>query len=88
MGDELKRRVYGTDHDDPDPGPKPDHAYQELVGGPLDGLLVDVTGWSSEDLAEGAALITELGRFGPGGRAVYEPRLGDRRMWDWQGDVP
>ncbi|MFE9222758.1 hypothetical protein ACFYN3_41600 [Streptomyces lavendulae] len=26
------RRVYGTDRDDPEPGPKPGHAYVELVG--------------------------------------------------------
>lgn len=49
-----QRRVYGADHDDPDPGPKAGHEYRELVGGPLDGLLVDVTGWSDAALREGA----------------------------------
>lgn len=39
-----QRRVYGADHDDPDPGPQPGHEYVELVGGPLDGLFLDVTG--------------------------------------------
>ncbi len=56
-----QRRVYGADHDDPDPGPKAGHEYRELVGGPLDGLLVDVTGWSDAALREGARLITEIG---------------------------
>ncbi|MGW2108010.1 hypothetical protein [Streptomyces sp. NPDC001948] len=32
----LRRRVYGADHDHP--GPRPDRAYAELVGGPLDSL--------------------------------------------------
>lgn len=86
--DGMMRRVYGADHDDPDPGPRPGHAYVELVGGPLDGLLVDVTGWSEEDRAEGAALITELGQFGAGGRAVYGPGPVDGTRWFWEGDSP
>ncbi|KOU08579.1 hypothetical protein ADK86_03790 [Streptomyces sp. NRRL F-5755] len=36
----LRGRVYGTDFDDPHPGPRPGRTYAELVGGPLDGLLV------------------------------------------------
>ncbi|MFD8025745.1 hypothetical protein ACFV6G_35695 [Streptomyces lavendulae] len=36
----VGRRVYGAERDEPDPGPKPGHAYVELVGGPLDGLLL------------------------------------------------
>lgn len=87
--DELMRgRVYGADHDDPDPGPQAGHVYRELVGGPLDGLLVDVTGWTERELDDGAALITEIGAYGPGGRALYEPRPSDPRRWDWGGDVP
>ncbi|REK88888.1 hypothetical protein DY245_18620 [Streptomyces inhibens] len=87
--DELMRgRVYGADHDDPDPGPQPGHTYRELVGGPLDGLLLDVTGWSAADLEEGAALLTELGAYGPGGCALYGPRPADPRRWDWHGDIP
>jgi hypothetical protein len=86
--DELMRgRVYGADHEDPDPGPKPGHVYRELVAGPLDGLLLDVTGWSTAELAGGAALSTEIGAFGPGGRATYRPRAGDPRCWDWTGDI-
>ncbi|WP_411292875.1 hypothetical protein [Streptomyces sp. CBMA123] len=49
-------------------------ADRELVGGPPDGLLLDVTGWDTEQLADGAALITEIGRYGADGRAHYEPR--------------
>ncbi|MEU1423992.1 hypothetical protein ACIF6L_36880 [Kitasatospora sp. NPDC086009] len=90
MDDEalLRGRVYGADHDDPDPGPRPGHEYRELVGGPLDGLLLDVTGWDAERLDYGAALATELGAFGAGGRAHYRQRPSDRRRWDWQGDSP
>ena len=84
----MRGRVYGADHDDPDPGPQPGHLYVDLVAGPLDGLLLDVTGWTVAELGEGAALITEIGRYGAGGRALYGPRPGDPRRWDWQGDTP
>ncbi|MER8185029.1 hypothetical protein [Kitasatospora sp. NPDC094015] len=89
MDDALMRgRVYGADHEDPDPGPKPGRSYRELVAGPLDGLLLDVTGWHGDRLALGAALPTEIGAHGPGGRAHYAPRPGDPRRWDWAGDTP
>ncbi|MFH8753738.1 hypothetical protein ACH4GK_41505 [Streptomyces rimosus] len=84
----LRGRVYGTDFDDPHPGPRPGRTYAELVGGPLDGLLLDITGWTPQDIATGAALMTEIGQFGAGGRALYEPRPGDAGWWDWRGDVP
>lgn len=87
MDEELLRgRVYGTDHDDPQPGPRTGHVYRELVAGPLDGLLLDVTGWSAEQLADGAALLTEIGAYGAGGRALYGPRPQDPLRWDWEGD--
>ncbi|MEE1751575.1 hypothetical protein [Streptomyces sp. SP18CS02] len=87
--DELTgRRVYGADHDDPDPGPRPGRAYRELVAGPLDGLLLDVTGWDDHRLREVAALPTEIGSHGPGGHALYGARPGDSRRWDWHGDTP
>ncbi|MFC0602437.1 hypothetical protein [Streptomyces palmae] len=79
------RRVYGADHEDP--GPRPGREYRELVAGPLDGLLLDVTGWSEQRLGEGAALPTEIAAHGPGGRALYSPRPGDPRRWDWRGDT-
>ena len=84
----MRRRVYGADHDDPDPGPRPGHVYVELVGGPLDGLLLDVTGWPGERLVAGAALGTELGKFGAGGHAVYGPVGADPERWAWEADSP
>lgn len=70
--DELLRgRVYGTDHDDP--GPRPGHVYRELVAGPLDGLLLDVTGWTDEQLADGAALLTEIGSYGAAAAPTTAP---------------
>ncbi|GGX70288.1 hypothetical protein GCM10010515_42500 [Streptomyces fructofermentans] len=61
----------------------------QLVGGPLDGLLLGVTGWTEAEIAEGAALVTELGRFGAGGRALYEPEQGgDRSRFHWSSDTP
>ncbi|MEU5716173.1 hypothetical protein AB0G71_10355 [Streptomyces sp. NPDC020403] len=84
----MRKRVYGGDHDDPDPGPRPGRSYVELVGGPLDGLLLDVTGRTAEQLRQGVSLPTELGRYGAGGRALYEPRVDDPRLFDWDGDSP
>ncbi|MFD3532804.1 hypothetical protein [Streptomyces sp. NPDC058664] len=83
----LRGRVYGQDHDDPRPGPRPGRVYAELVGGPLDGLLLDVTGWTAGERAAGAVLETELGRYAAG-RSLYEPRPGDPRRFDWSGDAP
>lgn len=68
------------------PGPQVGHVYRELVGGPLDGLLVDVTNWSAEELADGVALLTELGVYGAGGRSHYGPRPADPLRWDWESD--
>lgn len=50
-GDEqlLDGRVYGAVHDDPHHGPLPHRTYAELVGGPLDGLLLDIHGWRAEE---------------------------------------
>ncbi|KAB1984232.1 hypothetical protein [Streptomyces triticiradicis] len=80
-GDEqlLNRRVYGVDHEAPNPGPLPHRAYAALVGGPLDGLLLDIHGWRTEEVDDGVALPTELGRW-PGGRALYDPRPGESRI--------
>ncbi|MFC8583721.1 hypothetical protein ACFUGD_04005 [Streptomyces sp. NPDC057217] len=70
----LRGQVYGHDHDDPGPGPG--RTCAELVGGPLDGLLLDIHGWRAEEVDDGVALITELGRW-PGGRALYDPHPGE-----------
>ncbi|MEU8953546.1 hypothetical protein AB0C93_04500 [Streptomyces sp. NPDC048518] len=82
----LRGRVYGQDHERP--GPRPGQRYAELVGGPLDGLLLDITGWTPEEIDTGVALPTELGRFGAGGRATYGPRPRDPGRFDWSGDSP
>ncbi|MER6738309.1 hypothetical protein [Streptomyces puniciscabiei] len=82
----LRRRVYGPDYDHP--GPRPDRRYAELVGGPLDGLLLDITGWTQTEVDTGVSLQTELGQFGPDGRMLYDPRPGDPTRWDWGGDCP
>ncbi|WP_406415200.1 hypothetical protein OH809_43675 [Streptomyces sp. NBC_00873] len=76
----LRRRVYGANHDHP--GPRPNRRYAELVGGPLDGLLLELTGWTQEEVDTGVALSTELGQFGAGGRAIYDPRPGDAARFD------
>ncbi|MFH8728846.1 hypothetical protein [Streptomyces termitum] len=83
----LRGRVYGQDHDDPHPGPRPGRTYAELVGGPLDGLLLDVTDWTAEERRAGAVLETELSRYGFGGKTVYVPRGGDPARFDWTGDT-
>ncbi|GGS13014.1 MULTISPECIES: hypothetical protein [Streptomyces] len=79
-GDEqlLNRRVYSAEHDAPHPGPLPQRTYAELVGGPLDGLLLDTYGWRAGEVDDGVALATELSRW-PGGRALYDPRPGEPR---------
>ncbi|MFH8336625.1 hypothetical protein [Streptomyces sp. AM6-12] len=82
----LRGRVYGHDHEDP--GPRPDRRYAELVGGPLDGLLLDITDRPGDAPATGVPLPTELGRFGTGGRAMYTPRPSDPGRLDWSGDIP
>lgn len=86
---ENARWVYGTDHDDPDPyALQPGNTYVELVGGPLDGQLLDVTALAPDERADGALLMTDNGAYGAGGRADYEPRPGCPDRWDWSGDVP
>ncbi|WP_331728738.1 hypothetical protein [Streptomyces anulatus] len=76
MTEHTPRRIYGADHDDSDPyATTPGHDV-ELVGGPLDGQLLDVTA------------LTPRSAYGPGGRADYEPRPGCATRWDWSGDVP
>ncbi|GKQ37524.1 hypothetical protein ALMP_40610 [Streptomyces sp. A012304] len=77
-GDEqlLRGRIYGADHDHP--GPKPGRGYAELVGGPLDGLLLGIHGWRTVEVDDGVALSTGLGQF-PGGRALCDPRPGEPR---------
>ncbi|MEV7835382.1 hypothetical protein AB0P12_32880 [Streptomyces subrutilus] len=83
----MDRRVYGSDGEPS--GPVPGHAYAELRGGPLDGELLDVTGWSVEERSGGAFLITDRGRYGAGGRAAYTPAEDDPEgPFLWEGDTP
>ncbi|MFF2521465.1 hypothetical protein [Streptomyces liangshanensis] len=77
--------VYGTDYDNPDPGPQPGGVYRKLVCGSLDGLLLDVTGWTEDQLREGAALITEIGAYGPGGRTLHGQDLDRPGHMVWEG---
>ena len=80
------QRVYGSD---PPCGPEPGRDYRELVGGPLDGQIVDVTDWTPTQAGQGAYLICEVGAYGAGGRAAYGPPDGDPTApWEWEGDVP
>ncbi|WP_406368292.1 hypothetical protein [Streptomyces sp. NBC_01546] len=84
----LRGRVYGMDHDDPNPCPQPGRTYAKVVSGPVDGLLLDITGWTAGENQTSAALMTELGQFGADGRSLYDPRPGERNRWDWSGDTP
>lgn len=78
-------RIYG---DGPDASiRRPGHEYAEMVGGLLDGQLLDVTGWSAQQLL-GALLICETGMYGPGGRSDYAGRPGEAGRLYWQGDSP
>nr|WP_311737182.1 hypothetical protein [Streptomyces sp. EAS-AB2608] len=77
----MRRRVRGADHDQL--ASRLDRRYAELVGGLLDG-----PGWTQDEVDTSVALPTELGRFGVGGRAMYDPRPGDPGRWNWTGDTP
>ncbi|WP_330342844.1 hypothetical protein [Streptomyces sp. NBC_00557] len=79
----LRRRVYGADR--ANPGPQPGRCYVELVGGPLDGMLLDITGWTHDEVGAGAALATGRGQHGVGDRVMYAPRRGDAARFDWCG---
>ncbi|MDX2748529.1 hypothetical protein [Streptomyces sp. NRRL_B-2557] len=82
-------RVYSTEYDAPAGGPQPGRTYRELVDGPLDGQLIEVTGWTDDEIAAGAQLITSQSAYGPGGRASYGPTFSrPDGPWVWEGDVP
>lgn len=66
-------RVYGAEPGHS--GPLSGQSYVELVGGPLDGLLLDVTGWTREEIGTGVALETETDSSGlVGGRCTTRGR--------------
>ncbi|MFF4646920.1 hypothetical protein [Streptomyces sp. NPDC001389] len=70
------RRVYGPDPDEPAAGQRPDRSYVELVGGPLDGMLLDATGWDPQEFADHTVLISEHSPFGPVEDPYYAPAEG------------
>lgn len=77
--------MYGSERDDSESGPQAGREYRELTGGPLDGQLIEVTGWTDEEITTGAHLITV---YGPGGRASYAPTFSrPGGPWVWEGDV-
>ncbi|MFE7424279.1 hypothetical protein [Streptomyces sp. NPDC057545] len=39
---------------------RPDRDHAELGGGPLDSLLLDITGWTADEIQTGIALTTGL----------------------------
>jgi len=69
--------------------------WTELVGEPLDGLLLDIQGGQAAEADDGVARATELPRW-PGSRALYDPRPGDprtpgagvRRCFSCSGETP
>ncbi|MGC5400821.1 hypothetical protein ACPXCP_34400 [Streptomyces sp. DT20] len=61
---EESLRGWG-DTDDDRPGPLPHRDYAEFVGGPLDVLLPDLTGWTADEIQTCVALMTELGSWAP-----------------------
>jgi hypothetical protein len=54
----------------------------------MGGLLLDVTGIPAANRDNAAALITEIGQYGPGGRACYGPAPARPQVWSWEGDIP
>ncbi|CAM5674819.1 hypothetical protein SAVIM338S_07138 [Streptomyces avidinii] len=84
----MDGRVYCGDDGDW-ASPLPGRAYVALLGGPLDGRLFDVSGWSEQERAVGALLITDRGFFGRGGRALYKPSKADLSgPFLWDSDTP
>ncbi len=82
--DHIGRRVYDADPDSS--GPAPGGVYRELHGGPLDGFLLDVGGWTEAQMADGACRMVPAD---PGGiRADCSPRLDDLQRWDYHGPIP
>ncbi|MFF5900909.1 hypothetical protein ACFY8O_34035 [Streptomyces argenteolus] len=78
-------RIWGRGPGEPG-GEAPGRRYAALIDGPLDGQRLDVTGWSVQQLLDGAALLTELGAYGPRGRSHYEGRPDDPDRLHWFGD--
>ncbi|MBZ6478120.1 hypothetical protein [Streptomyces griseocarneus] len=52
---------------------------------PLDGLLLDITGWTADEIQTGVALMTELGQFGAGCEFCFCCGRGISLTWDAAG---
>ena len=66
-------------HHDPNPGPLPHRTYTELVGGPLDGLLLELYGVGGPRKSTTAWPCPPSCRGGPVAAALYDPRSGEPR---------
>ncbi len=66
-------------------GPRPGRTYSELVGGPLGGLLLDITGWTPQEITTGAGLVPSpaSGRRPLLARKRSAPTLSWHRAWRW-----
>ena len=94
-GDEqlLRGWVYGFEHDASDLGPRPWQTNAALVGGPPDGLLLDITGRGPEQADVGAALPSRGGGQAaapvrPATRASGTPGPGVMCHFHYSGDTP
>ncbi|MEV5582669.1 hypothetical protein AB0L39_29420 [Streptomyces parvus] len=47
-----------------------------------------MTGWSAQQLLDGALLICQSGMYGPGERSDYAGRPDEAGPLYWQGDMP
>ncbi|MBM7443143.1 hypothetical protein [Streptomyces sp. HB132] len=66
-------RIYGSEPGEPDVE-VPGHRYAALIGGPLDGQRLDITGWSVQQLLDGSARTGRAG--GPTTRDSPATRTG------------
>ncbi|MFE7706333.1 hypothetical protein ACFU6I_11130 [Streptomyces sp. NPDC057486] len=50
--------------------------------------LLDIIGWTADEIDTCVALPTELGQFGAGEAGDVRLRIGFCRRWNWCGDTP
>ncbi|MFD9142737.1 hypothetical protein ACFVY7_18330 [[Kitasatospora] papulosa] len=87
MTERTRRRIYGAE---PDPyATLPGHEYVQLLVGPLDGQLLNITGLTPEQRDIGVHLIAPHSTYGGSGRSLYAPaeRLRRDGAWVWRGDL-
>jgi hypothetical protein len=83
-----RQEAYGTDLDTQESGRRAGHEYVELIGGPLDGLLLDVTHVPRGERPEGVLLLTGIEPSATAARACYGCSPDRPGVWTWQGDAP